>query len=402
MYLTALDIGSSQIKAIVAELNKGNQLTLVDVFKSPSRGVRKGEIADFNDALKTVAALFSDIRKINKNALKNIFVSVGGKNIRLQGSRGIVAVSRADNEIYSEDIDRVIKASQAINLSDNRTILHTIVQEYIVNGVEQIQNPLGMIGNRLEVNSLIIDAFEPFVNDIKNCVDSAGGKIGGLVFGPLASSRAVLNKVHRELGVAMVDIGFSTTGLAVFEEDKLIQAKVIPVGSGNITNDLAIAFKSSIDVAEKIKVTHGHADASDVSSKDKVDLAEFDPSLESEISRKYVCEIIEARLAEIFELVNNELKSIGKTKLPAGIILTGGGAKIPGVIGLARQELKLPVHFGVLDQDNFNAMSADLVSRVEDPEFSLSAGLLLWGYDQTAKEETEKGKLSKILKYFLP
>jgi len=402
MYLTALDIGSSQIKAIVAELDNENRLTLVDAFKAPSKGMRKGEIVDFSDVLKSIGALFLDIRKIHKNALKNIFVNVGGKNIRLQGSRGIVAVSRADNEIYQEDIDRVIKASQAINLSDNRTILHTIVQEFIVNGMEQIQNPIGMIGNRLEVNSLIVDAFAPVVSDVKNCVESAGGKVNETIFNPLASSRCVLNKIHRELGVAMVDIGFGTTGLAVFEEDKLIQAKILPVGSGNVTNDLAITLKSSIEVAEKIKILYGYADASEVSAKDKVDLSELDPSLKSEISRKYISEIIESRLSEIFEMINAELKLIGKTKLPAGIILCGGGSKIPGIIDLARQELKLPVHFGVLDQSNFNAASADLISKAEDLEFSNAAGLLLWGYDQVAKEEIKKGKIFKILKYFLP
>jgi len=402
MYLTAVDLGSSQIKALVTVLDKENRLTLVEVFKLPSRGMRKGEIADFNEALKAISALFIEIRKISKGALKNIFINVGGKNIRLQGSRGIVAVSRADNEIYQEDIDRVIKASQAINLSDNRMILHTVVSEFIVNGMDQIQNPIGMVGNRLEVNSLIADAFSPIVNDVNSCVDSAGGSVGGLVFNPLASSRAVLNKVHRELGVAMIDIGFGTTSLAVFEEDKLIQAKVFPVGAGNITNDLAIQLKSLIDVAEKIKISFGHAEASEVSSKDKVDLSELDPDLKSEISRRYISEIIEARLAEIFEMVNNELKSIGKTKLPAGVILCGGGSKIPGIINLARHELKLPVHFGVLDQSNFSATSADLISRIEDPEFSLAAGLILWGYDQIAKEEIKKGKIAKLLKYFLP
>ncbi|MCR4275365.1 MAG: cell division protein FtsA [Candidatus Wolfebacteria bacterium] len=402
MYLTAVDLGSSQIKALVTVLDKENRLTLAEVFKLPSRGMRKGEIADFNEALKAVSALFIEIRKISKGALKNIFINVGGKNIRLQGSRGIVAVSRADNEIYQEDVDRVIKASQAINLSDNRMILHTIVSEFIVNGMDQIQNPIGMVGNRLEVNSFIADAFSPIVNDVNSCVDSAGGSVGGLVFNPLASSRAVLNKVHRELGVAMIDIGFGTTSLAVFEEDKLIQAKVFPVGAGNITNDLAIQLKSSIDVAEKIKISFGHADASEVSSKDKVDLSELDPDLKSEISRRYISEIIEARLAEIFEMVNNELKSIGKTKLPAGVILCGGGSKIPGIIDLARHELKLPAHFGVLDQSNFSAASVDLISRIEDPEFSLAAGLVLWGYDQIAKEETKKGKVAKLLKYFLP
>ena len=166
MYITALDFGSSQIKVLVAEAKRDGQLSLLGVLKIPSVGLRKGEIVTFEETIQSLKRAIDEIRQINKAATKNIFINVGGGNVKLQNSRGIVAVSRADSEIYSEDIDRVIKASQAINLGPNRMILHTITREFIVDGIGDIIDPLGMVGNRLEVNTLIIDAFKPTVNNL--------------------------------------------------------------------------------------------------------------------------------------------------------------------------------------------------------------------------------------------
>lgn len=404
MYLTAIDIGSNQVKALVAEMGKRDKLHLIEVFVFPSAGVRKGEISDAQELTHVLSNLFFEIRKINKSALKNIFINLGGKNIKIQNSRGIVAVSHADNEIYPDDIERVIKASQAVNLSSNRKILHTVIQEFIVDGVDQIRNPVGMSGARLEVNSLIVDAFGPNIADLHKSVEIAGGKISDIVFSPLASAHAVLNKTQKELGSVLIDIGFGTTGMAIFEEDKLVAAKVFPIGSSNITNDLAIALKSSIETADRIKTSYGHAFSRDVSAKDKIDLNEIDESLNAIISRKYISEIVEVRLAEIFELVHNELKSLGKTQLPAGAVLCGGGAKIDGIINLAKHELKLPVRFASCDLNVFDSANQDVVSKIEDPEFALPLGLVIYGYNQNLKPESS-GKIrlmAKILRNFLP
>ncbi len=365
MYITALDLGSSKIKVLVAEIGKG-ELQLVDVLTFPSSGIRKGEVADVPEASQNLSKIFDEVRKINKNAVKNIFVNLGGKNVKLQNSRGIIAVSHADNEIYQDDIDRVIKASQAINISANRKILHTIIQEYIVDGVEEIKNPIGMSGTRLEVNSLIIDAFNPTISDLTKSIEIANGKVAEIIYSPLAASSAVLNKTHKELGAVLIDIGFSTTSMAVFEEDKLISAKVFPLGSSNITNDLAIALKCSIEAAENIKVSYGYAFSREVSAKDKIDLSDLDSNLKAIVSKKFISEIIEVRLAEIFELVHNEMKLLGKTQLPAGVILCGGGAKLGGIVELAKHELKLPIHMASFDLSLFNTANQDVISKVED------------------------------------
>lgn len=404
MYITALDLGSSKIKVLVAEIGKG-ELKLIDAMAFPSVGIRKGEVCDVQDVVKNLSKIFEEIRKINKSAVKNIFVNLGGKNVKFQNSRGIIAVSHADNEIYQDDVDRVIKASQAINISANRKILHTIIQEFVVDGVDQIKNPIGMSGTRLEVSSLIIDAFNPVLNDLNKSIDIAGGEITEVVYSPIADSASVLNKTYKELGSVLIDIGFGTTSMAVFEEDNLIAAKVFPLGSSNITNDLAIALKASIDTAEKIKTTHGHAFSREVSAKEKIDLSELDENLKAIVSKKYISEIIEVRLAEIFELIHNELKSIGKTQLPAGVILCGGGSKLDGVMELAKHELKLPVHMGNYDLSLFNNESEDIISKVDDMEFSLVLGLLNYGCGQYMEKNPrweKNGFISKIFRSLMP
>ena len=180
MYITALDLGTSQIRAIVAETQKDGKLSLLSVLKIPSIGLRKGEIASLDEAVHSLNRIINEIKQINKSVAKNIFINIGGGNIKFQNSRGIVAVSRADNEIYPDEVDRAIKASQSINIGPNRMIIHTITREFVVDGIGEISDPLGMTGNRLEVNSLIIDAFKPTVNNLIKAVEAAGGKIGGI------------------------------------------------------------------------------------------------------------------------------------------------------------------------------------------------------------------------------
>ena len=409
MFITALDFGTSQIKILVAEAKRDGELSLLSALKIPSAGLRKGEIVTFEEAIQALKRAVDEIKKVNKAALKNIFVNVAGSNVKLQNSRGIVAVSRADSEIYSEDVDRVIKASQAINLGPNRMILHTITKEFIVDGIGDIIDPLGMVGNRLEVNTLIIDAFKPTVNNLVKAIEAVGAKVGGLIYGPLASARSVLTKAQKELGVVLIDIGFGTTGIAVYEEGKLLSVAVFPIGASNITNDLAIGLKCPIKTAEAIKLSFGSALAKEISNKEKIELHEVDESFRSAVSKRFISEIIEIRLAEIFELVNNELKSLGKSgQLPAGAVLTGGGAEMSGIAELAKQELKLPIQIGMPDFSEMEFIDSEFRNELEDPKFSLAVGLLLWGIENTLKEASwavpgiKRGWLSKIFKYFLP
>ncbi|MCX6702972.1 MAG: cell division protein FtsA [Candidatus Wolfebacteria bacterium] len=409
MYFTALDIGSSQIKALVADCGKNNRTIINGVFKAGSLGLRRGEVVSPEDLVPPLADLFDEIRKINKSALKNMLVNVNGANIKFQVSRGIVAVSRADNEIYRDDIERVIKASQAVSIGPNRMMLHTLTKEYIVDGVAGIIDALGMIGNRLEVQSLIVDAPKNSVNNIIKCVEVAGGEIrGGLVYGPLAASQAVLSKTQKDLGVVMIDIGHSTTGVSIYEEGLLLHNAVLPIGAGNVTNDLAIGLRCPVKAAEIIKLTFGFASAKEIPGKEKLELREIDETFKLPVSRKFLSEIIEVRLAEIFELVNNELKLVGKSgRLPAGAVLAGGGAKMPGIVDLAKHELKLPVQIGIPEFPGLETMRPEFGQELEDPEFAVATGLLLWGTnrfpDTSSIANSSAGEwVKKVLKNFLP
>lgn len=405
-FIVGLDIGSQNIKTAVAEIKKDGKPSLIKVFKLPSAGIRKGIVDDVAEATRSINQALAEVKKIAKNAVKNIYLGVGSHDVKIQSSRGIVAVSRADYEIYRDDVDRVVEASRAVNLPSNRMVLHALTQEFIVDGVGDIKDPIGMVGNRLEVSSLIIDAFAPTINNLTRCVEIAGGGVSGLIFGPLASARAILSKNQKDLGTVLVDIGFGKTTMSVYEENKLLQAAVFPCGSGNVTNDLAIGLKSSILVAEMIKFSFGSALAKEVSSREMIDLKKIDAVSRGTVSRRFISEIIEVRLAEIMEFVNNELKRIGRgAKLPAGAVLVGGGAKIPAVVDLAKQELRLAAQVGIPDVSAFNISSNALSSQLEDPEFACVIGLVSLGLDkmnESAVNFKGRGFLRNLLRYFIP
>ena len=398
-YIVGLDVGSHSIKAAVAELQKNSKLSLIQVFKMPSAGMRRGVVDDIPEATRAISQVLGEIRQISKNAVKNIFLSVGSPDFKAQSGMGMVAVSRADSEIYQDDIDRAIDASQAMKMPHNRMIVHRVTNEFIVDGVSGIRDPLGMIGNRLEVNSLIIDAFAPSIKNLTKCVEGAGGEIAGLIFSPIASSRALLSKNQKELGVVLVDVGFGKTGMNVYEENKLLHTSVFPVGSGNVTNDLAIGLKIGVNSAENIKLSLGTALAKEAPAREQVDLTKFDAAARGAISRKYIAEIIEVRLAEILEFVNNELKYIGKAaRLPAGVVLAGGGAKLPAMVELARQELMMNAQIGVPGLSELELANSELLTKAEDPEMACAFGLLLSGADRVMEGKSGKSSLGGLFK----
>jgi cell division protein FtsA len=384
--ITGLDIGTNNIKAIVAEIKNNGRLLVLGALKQPSAGFRKGVLTDFDEATLSLRNILTDIRGISPKTVKNVYINVNGANIKSCLSKGVAAVARADSEIRRDDIEKAIQSSRAVNLSSkNYIVLHNITREFFVDGLGGIQDPLGMIGTRLEVNSLIIGAFSPIINDLTKCLERNGITISGLIFSPLAASEAVLSRQQKDLGVLMVDIGFGTTGLAIYEENKILKALSLPVGAGNITNDIAIGLRAAIGTAEKTKLSQGFALAKEISRREVFNLQEIDNSLRGEISKRFLAEIIEARLAEIFEMIHNELKGLDhKVELPAGVVITGGGAKLPGIIDLAKQELKLPTQIGLPELTKFDIKEPFSQELISDPEFATAVGLILLGLSQGA------------------
>ncbi|MFH1189042.1 MAG: cell division protein FtsA [bacterium] len=400
-----LDVGSRTIKAVIAERKEGGKIQITDYIVGESRGIRKGIVVDMDEATAALNTVFTEVKRLSKGALKNIYLGVGCSDVQAQISRGIVAVSRANSEIHLDDVTRVLQASEAVNLSANRTILHTITREFIVDGIGDIQDPLGMVGSRLEVMSVVVDIFQPAIRNIMKCIEVSGGTITEIIFSPLAAAESVLTKNQKELGVVIIDIGYGTTGVAVYEENKLLHTKTIPVGAGHITNDLAVALKIPVEVAERIKVAYGYAVSREVPVKENVELRKIDKNCKGNPSRKFIAEIIEARLAEICELVNNELQRIGKgARLPAGVVLVGGGAKLPGIVELFTNEMKLSSQIG-LPQTSLFETSHETGELLESPEYSALLGLTVWSDLHEKKQRSllkGKGVLFRVLKSFLP
>jgi cell division protein FtsA len=405
-FVTGLDIGTSSIKVVVAEARDGRP-AIVHTGKVPMFGLRKGAIVDIGEASQAVRRALEPVKHLSKKALTNIFVSIGTPQVKMQASRGIVAVSSANGEIYQGDMDRAVKASQAVNLGQNRTIIHTLTKEFIVDGVGDIADPLGLIGSRLEVQSFILDCFLPHVSGLMRAVELSGGEVGGLIFSPLVAARAALSKRQKDLGAIIIDLGAGTTGMSVYEENRLLGAAKFPVGAANISNDLAIGLKIPVDAAEEIKLHHGSGFAKDVSAKDQVELKEFAPDSKGTVSRRFIAEIIESRLGEMFDLANEELKRLGKTHdLPGGVMFVGGGAKLPGLTDLAKQELRLSAQIGCTLADEWQDEGGAFKESLEDPEFVGAFGLALWGiYGEHTGNPTKRSAgfgLKGWFKYFSP
>lgn len=380
-FIVGLDIGTSATKVSVAELRNG-KIILRALYKETGAGLRHGAICDLAEAVPAVSRALSQVRLINKSALRKVYANIGTPQIKAQHSHGVVAVSRADNEIYQDDIDRAVKASETVTLAPNRVVIHNITKEFVVDGVADITNPLGLSGSRLEANSVIIDAFNPHVKSLLRAIELGGGDVAALVFNPLAAGRAALTRHQKELGVALVDIGFGTTSMAVYEENKLVGVQIFPMGAGNITNDLAVGLRIPVTDAENLKLQYGYAIASEVGSKESVELSKFVPGAKNNVSRRFISEIIESRLAEILEFVNNELKLWGKAgQLAGGVVFTGGGSKMPGLPELAKKELKLASQIGFAGEPSKWEKEGALEEYLEDPEFATSLGLLLSGMD---------------------
>lgn len=407
-YLAALDIGTSSIKGAVASRN-GDGAVLHALLEEPSQGLRRGAVYDLEAASSAVSKVIGEIKAFAKSATRSLYVNIGTSEIRAQDSRGIVAVSRADNEIQEDDVERAVKASRAVNLGQNRTVIHTVTREFIVDGVSDIASPAGLSGNRLEVSSLVIDAFEPHIKSLMQLVEASGGEVGGLVANPIAASRAALTKNQKELGVMLIELGAGTTSMAVYEEQKLLTVKAFPVGGANITSDIAVGLKVPVEAAEQLKLAHGAAFSKGISSRDKIELGDFSPEGgEETVSKRFFTDIIESRLAETFEFVNNELERIGKENgLPGGMVLTGGGAELPGTVEMAKSELGLSSHLGGAHLSPFLREDESLSLKAQDPSFACVLGLILTAGDEEGWWGKSSGRLLKpriknLLRNFLP
>ena len=401
-FITGLDIGTAQIKGLIVERKKDGIFSVLSAFREPSFGLRRGIMADREDAFTGLNQLAAEMRLISKDALKNVFVNIQSEHIKVRISRGIAAVSQPDKEIREEDMERAIQASRATRMLPNYKMLHTIVREFLVDEIGDIQNPIGMTGSRLEVSTLIVESFAPHFDALTSVLSQAGIQVASVIFGPLASARAVLSKKQKELGVLMIDFGGGTTSIAVFDEAKPLYAKTFPVGSNHITNDIAIGMKLPIEAAEKIKIQNGTASARSVNRKEMITLSESPDS--GEVSKRLLAETIEPRVAEILEIVHNELKPLkNRFQFPAGVVVTGAGVRLRGITEAVKEHLKLSVQVGIPELGRFDIDNAAHEELLRDPEFSTAVGLVLVGSDDVEKKSiSATGLARRFLKNLIP
>ncbi len=383
--IVGLDIGSGTIRTVIAVPGKERELLrIVGVGAVPSSGVRRGSVVDMDAAVRALLESISRAEGMSGIRVDHVVVALGGHEVFFRQTTGVVAVGKADGEVLEDDVNRVLEqARQSAPLSPNQEILHIIPKQYRLDDEKNIKDPLGMNGVRLEVSALLVGDASQHTKNIARALEQAGVGIGQTVVAPLAASEAVLGPRERELGVALIDIGANTTSLAVFEEGDLLHVKILPIGAGHVTNDIAIGLRTSIDVAEEVKIRYGSALPGDIDRHEDIDLAAVSTKEEGEVSRRHIAEIIEARLEELFHFVDEELKSVGRSGLlPAGIVLTGGGAKMPGIVELAKETLRLPAQVG------YPKPLGGVLDRVDDPEFATAIGLLLWAESNVEHEST--------------
>lgn len=411
-YIVGVDVGTACVRAVQAKLDQQTgAFNIIGASEVPSAGLRRGVIVDIEEAVSSISSALEKVERMTGVPVAAANVSVGGNHISSVSSHGVIAVSRADGEITENDIIRCIDASQAISIPQNKEVLHVFPKTFTLDGQTGIKDPAGMSGIRLEVDTIIVQAGLPFIKNLNRAVMQAGLEIEDLVLAPCAAAESVLSKRQKDLGVCLVDLGAGTTSIAVYEEGDLLHTSVLPLGSMHITNDVAIGLRCGIETAEKVKLLYGHCNPNEISKEEEIDLSKLDKSEDQSTSRQYVVEIIEARLEEIFRMVISELKKIQRDgKLPAGIVLTGGGSKMPGMVEFAKKNLRLPTVLG--KPQNVSTV----IDRVDDPSFATAVGLVLWGGKFSAKNSAAElggmvknimsnegvAKLRKWFKSFLP
>lgn len=382
--IAGLDIGSTSVRLVVGQRVFNNHsakenLQIIGAVEAPSAGINKGIVNSIEDATSSISACMEKAERLIGLPLNNVWVSINGPSIKCEKSKGVVAVSRSDGEINEDDVARAIEAAQALSVPPNYEIIHVLPVKFAVDNQRDIKDPIGMTGVRLEVEALVIQGLSSQIKNLTKAVYRTGLDIEDLVLSPVSAAEAILSAKQKELGVAVVNIGSSTTSLAVFEEGELIHTAVLPVGSEHITSDIAIGLRCPINLAERIKLEYGSANANQFGKRDEVDISDLASEEDitednTIISRKYLSEIIEARVEEIFEKIDAELKKIERSgMLPAGIFLIGGGAKLANIVDAAKAKLRLPACLGT----SKGIVAA--IEKVNDPIFLNGLGLVAWG-----------------------
>lgn len=372
--VVGLDVGTTKIAAVAAEITDEGTINVLGVGESPSLGMRKGTIVDIE---ATVRAIEDAVKKAERMAgvpVTSVYVSLSGAHLSSANNRGVVAVTSENKEIGTEDINRVLQAAKVISIPADRSIVHLIPREFSVDGQGEIVDPTGMSGTRLEVETHIVTGSTTGIHNLLKSVKKTNLEVEELVISSLASSGAVLQPAEKELGVVMIDIGGGTTDIALFTNGSLWFTAVLPLGGEYITKDLAVGLCTPVPEAEKIQKEHGCVLAALTSDNEFIDVPAVGNKETRKVSKKMVASIIEPRVEEILSLVKKTIEASGHGDvIPGGLVLTGGVASLPGMQELAAETLKMPVRIGNPEQ------AAGLADMLNSPAYATVVGLLGYG-----------------------
>lgn len=410
--IAGLDIGSSVIRVAVGQYlvdERGfGDLQVMGTAEVPSEGIQRGTVTSIEEAVSSISHALEQTERLLGLPVDHAWVGVSGGHILTQQTRGVVAVAKSDGEISEDDVARVVEAARTVAAPLNYDVLHIISRSFVVDGQTGIKDPTGMTGVRLEVDAQIIYGATPHLKNIMKAVYRTGIDIDDLVLSVLAASDLVLTPKQKDLGVAVVDIGGSSTTIVVYEQGNIIHTAVLPIGGDHVTNDLALGLQTSIDIAEKVKILYGQCISKGLGKKDTVHLSEVGAPEDIEVPKQYIVEIIEARVGEILEKVNAELMKIQRQRLlPAGVVFTGGGAKILGLTDLSKHVLGMNASLG------YPLGIRSATDKVNDIAFATAIGLVKWGagmMDKGGKKKRFPGaspgkmieQVQKLFKFLIP
>ena len=391
--IVGLDIGTSKIVTIVAELLPEGTLKVIGLGQHPSRGLKKGVVINIDSTMQAIQRSIEEAELMADCKIKTVFTGIAGNHIKSLNSHGMVKIK--DAEVTQMDVDRVVETARAVALPADQQILHILTQEFIIDGQDDVREPLGMSGMKLEVKVHIVTGAVAAAQNIVKCIKRCGLEVSDLILQPLASSMAVLTEDEKELGVCLVDIGGGTTDIAVFKNGAIRHTAVIAIAGDQITNDVAVAFRTPTQSAEDIKIKHGCALRQLADARESVEVPGVDGREARQLSLQTLAEVIEPRVVELYELVLQELRRSGMEEMiAAGIVITGGSAMMRGMLELGEEIFHMPVRMGM------PRYVGGLSEVVSNPRYATGVGLILMGKQQLERHLSVQMESSSVGRVF--
>ncbi|TWT28108.1 cell division protein FtsA [Planomicrobium sp. CPCC 101110] len=364
----SLDIGSSSVKVLIGEM-ANKSLHVIGVGNVKSHGIKKGAIVDIDATVQSIKKAVDQAERMIGRSIQEVVLGIPASKVALHPVKGVVAVNSENREITDEDLDRVLESAQVMSIPPERELVNIIPEQYIVDHLDEIKDPRGMIGIRLEMDGTMVTTSKTMLHNVLRCVEKAGLQIRDIYVQPLAAGYYALTEDEKNHGTACIDIGGGSTSIAIFQNGHLSASSVIPVGGDHVTKDLSIVLKTPTDQAERIKVEYGHAFYDNASEDELFEVPVIGSDTREQYSQKYISEIIGVRLEELFELILDELYRLGVQDLPGGVVLTGGMAKLEGLPELARNILQTRVRL----------FTPEFIG-VREPQYTTAVGLIQYAY----------------------